>query len=102
VGQQRDGDESDHGTTAQAEADRLEEAERAISDACARALGLDLDSQRILRRITVYAATADSADRATQLSQLSNELAERTQELADVRQEIARLRLQADPHGSRF
>jgi hypothetical protein len=69
-----------------------------LTNGYARALQLDATCVRLLRRITVLAASGEERS-SPELKELTDRLASAQRELAELRSRLAELRAQIDPQG---
>jgi hypothetical protein len=77
----------------------LRRAEERLTAGYARALRLDRECLRIMRRITSLAAAGETADSSKVLRTLAGRLGEAQAELASVHRELEELKRRVDPGG---
>jgi hypothetical protein len=77
----------------------LRRAEERLTAGYARALRLDRECLRIMRRITSLAAAGETADSSKDLRTLAGRLGEAQAELASVHRELEELKRRVDPGG---
>jgi hypothetical protein len=77
----------------------LRRTEERLSAGYARAMRLDRECLRIMRRITSLAAAGQTADSSGELRALAARLGEAQAELASVHRELEELKRRVDPGG---
>jgi hypothetical protein len=77
----------------------LRRTEERLTAGYARALRLDRECLRIMRRITSLAAAGETADSSEELRTLAARLGESQAELASVHRELEELKRRVDPGG---
>jgi predicted transcriptional regulator len=80
----------------------LRRTEEALTSGYARALKLDQECLRIMRRITSLAATGETAESSDELRALAARLGEAQTELANLYRDLEELKRRVDPGGQLY
>jgi hypothetical protein len=80
----------------------LRRTEETLTAGYARAMSLDRECLRIMRRITSLAAAGETPESSQQLRALAARLGEVQAELANLHRELEELKRRVDPGGHRY